>query len=245
MLNPDNGNTWQRITNAASTGTASIKMNNFSGNVIGEIDEYITSSFDLSGISAPTLTFKLAFARRTSLDTSALKIYVSTNCGQTWNLRYSKSGANLSTTGFTSSQFIPDIGEWRLETVNLYPYQNTPNVRFKFQFAFRGGNNLYVDDINVKDIFTGIDDPSFTDASFTVFPNPSSGKFDLTFETGKKEKVTLNLTDAMGRFISVISLPELQPGEHKYSFDKHLDAGVYFLQIKENERGWIQKIIVQ
>ena len=242
--NPDNGNTWQRVTNAGSTGIGSIMINHFSGNPIGEMDEYITPAIDLSGIQSPTMSFKLAYAQHNASDTTSLKIYISTNCGQTWTLRYSKAGGNLSTGGFVSIPFVPTVSQWRNETVSILPFQNYPNVRFKFQSINRGGNNMYVDDINVRNLTTGIADPEIANASLTVYPNPTSGNFDLTLITEKKQLIALRITDAAGREISTVVHAEIPAGEYRYTVTNNLEAGIYFISLFKEGRSFIKKLVV-
>ncbi|MEO8086942.1 MAG: M43 family zinc metalloprotease, partial [Bacteroidota bacterium] len=150
VINNDNGNTWQQVNTAAATGTHSIKINNFSSNTEGETDEYITPSYDFTGLESSTITFKVAYSQRS--DTSrhdALKVYYSLNCGESWQLRYTKMGAGLATVSPHSTAFTPSASnDWRQEMLSVAILAGKPNVRLKFQAISARGNNLYIDDIN-------------------------------------------------------------------------------------------------
>ncbi|MFQ5335735.1 MAG: T9SS type A sorting domain-containing protein, partial [Flavobacteriales bacterium] len=78
-----------------------------------------------------------------------MTLYVSTDCGQTWMPRWSQSGNGLATAATTSSSFVPSSNDWQQVNITLLSSQLAENVRFKFTFECDGGNNLYVDDINI------------------------------------------------------------------------------------------------
>jgi PKD repeat protein len=244
VLNPDGGNTWQRVTNAGSTGTASIKINNYSGNSTGELDEYITPGFDLTGVTSSAMEFKVAYAQRNSSLSDQLRVFVSTDCGTTWVLRYSKFGSALATANPVLSSFTPNATQWRQEHVNIIPFQNNADVRFKFQNKSAAGNNIYVDDINVNGVIAGVREILDPGAAFNVFPNPASGNFFVRFDLGKSEKIILKVTDAMGREVKMLASSELQAGTHQYSMDQNLDSGIYFIILEKGGEFSAKKLLI-
>ncbi|MCX6291039.1 MAG: M43 family zinc metalloprotease [Bacteroidetes bacterium] len=244
VLNPDSGNTWQRVTNAGSTGTASIKINNYSGNANGELDDYVTPSFDLSTSISLTLDFQLAYAQRDTAIKDQLNVMVSTNCGKTWTQRYSKYGAGLATASARTSSFTPGASDWRQEHVNIGPYHNMPNVRFKFQNKSARGNNIYIDDININGIVAGIDETDAAASSFLVFPNPAQGNFSVTFELEKNTKVNIEIADALGRKVKTLAGSEFPAGHHRIAVDKKMDAGIYFIQLEKGGEIFTKKLVI-
>jgi len=150
VINNDQGNTWTPVDFVGYSGSSSLKMDNYSGNGDGNKDQLISPSLDLSEMQSAALTFRLAFAQRSTTSTDALKVYVSNNCGETWALLYVKSGTNLATTGITNGVYTPaSSSEWQQHTIPLNPTQMVEGVKFKIEFMFKGGNNLYIDDINI------------------------------------------------------------------------------------------------
>ena len=102
----------------------------------------------------PALMFDMAYSRRNSSGADDLKISFSANCGQTWAIRRTISGTNLSTTGTQNiAAFVPQsAAQWRTETVNLIgPYFNQSSMMVRFETtAQSGGNNLYLDNIRLE-----------------------------------------------------------------------------------------------
>jgi hypothetical protein len=75
--------------------------------------------------SAYRLYFKVAYSRRTTSGTGSddrLRVLFSTNCGESWIQRFSKSGETLSTIGTSvtsSGTFVPTETQWRQESMVL------------------------------------------------------------------------------------------------------------------------------
>lgn len=131
-----------------------VRMNNF-GNP-GEFDyELHSTSFDLSVYTQATFSFKYAYARRNTSDQDQLFVYVSTDCGETWLPRFSRSGNSLATTTATNSSFVPTgTDDWTTASLpTLSASLLGDNVRFLFLFKSGEGNNLYIDDINIEGTF--------------------------------------------------------------------------------------------
>ncbi len=147
--NPDNSNTWMHTTEAAYSGNKSVKLKNF-GNAAGALDHLLSTSVDLSPLTSATVTFWYAFAQRTAANNDKLTFYVSTDCGQTWMPRWSQSGSTLATVSATSSNWAPSSGsDWKQISVGILLSQLTEGFRFKFTLECDGGNNLFIDDINI------------------------------------------------------------------------------------------------
>lgn len=138
-------------TDVGFSGTNSVKMNNF-GNSAGRIDEFLSTSFDLSTLTDVTLTFQVAYAQGTvNVGNDNLRVYTSVDCGENWSLKWIKGGAGLATVTAQSSPFTPSgTSDWVIQTVtNITGNDLTENVRLKFEFVSAAGNNLYIDDINL------------------------------------------------------------------------------------------------
>ena len=148
---------WKITTDAAYSGEKSLKLDNF-GKCGDRTDELITQSFDLSTFSSVNLSFKEAFARSVGPTSVFLRVYGSSDCGETWGLVWSRSTSQLqSVSSQQSTPFIPaDESEWNefTFTINNQSYM-TEGVIFKFSFTGVGGNNLYIDDFNVNGTFSG------------------------------------------------------------------------------------------
>ncbi len=246
VINPQ-GNGWARVTNAAATGSASVKLINTSS-MYGTADEFITPSIDMSAINSPVFTFKIAQRQRSSGDMDRLRVYTSTNCGQTWIQRYSKTGTPLSTgTATTSSTWAPTSSEWRTETVNINAIANNSNVRFKFTFDSGGGNSIYLDDINILGV-VGIDAPDAGIQQFGVYPNPIQDNSIVSFSLDDAQNVSLQLFDMSGRMVLDMYNGDLAAGQHQFPIQtaEKLTSGMYFVRLTTAEGRMVtQKLIAQ
>ncbi len=245
--NMNQGNTWTQTTNAAATGTKSVYINNWNGNF--GTDVFVTPSYSFSIVSSVGMTFKVAFARRSANSDDKLQVYGSTNCGQTWVQRYVKQGAALATTTTINnfSAYIPTAAQWRTESVTIGSYANQPNVRFKFVYTYSTngnyGNNIYVDDINFTGT-VGIDENFANQIGLSVFPNPSQGNAELTFDMLKQGNVEINVLDVVGRNCAKIMAGNLQAGSHSYKIGEELNAGIYFVELVSDGKKATQKLII-
>jgi PKD repeat protein len=240
------GNAWTLSTVAAFSGTNALRLVNHSGNPNGTSDAFVTPGYDLTNIVSASMTFKLAFAARSTNSTDQLKVFASTNCGQQWNIRYTKSGLNLSTAGILSASFIPSgPSQWRTETVNIngVAYNNQPSVRFKFEYLQNTGNNIYIDDINVTGTSTvGIQDVEFL-ATLSVYPNPANENSNVSFSLSENNDMLIEILDITGRVVETVVDQKLNAGQHNFSFGQKLTDGVYFVRMQAGDNDLVRKVV--
>lgn len=230
--NPNNNSTWTINSLGAATGTNSIRIQNNTGSSAGSIDALITPAMNFSGVTGVVLNYKMAFAPKVSSDTSSFKIYVSTNCGRTWMVRSNRSGSQIHTAPNNfAGNFVPTAAQWRNETLVLTPYNNNPNVRFKFEFTNRNGNNFYLDDIN----FTGTVGLNGLNASLyqlELFPNPAGNQLNVKLQPEKSVDITIELTDLAGRVVYTHNAGRVPAGEFNYQLSNNGYNGMYILRVR-------------
>lgn len=247
VVNNGFGPGWAVVSNAGYTGTSSIKLSNTSASP-GDIDEVILPSIDLSAIQSPTMSFRVAFAQKASDNNDRLRVMISTDCGRTWQQRYMRSGGNLKTVNPQTSAFTPtNASQWRMETANLSSFASSSNVLIKFDFKGDGGNNVYVDDINVVSSFTGLDEQSSDNMQLNVYPNPAEDGSVVTFTLNEKQKVSVGVFDVVGREVMSLFSGDMTQGEHTLQLNAagKLNTGVYFVKLQANGRVFTRKMIVQ
>jgi hypothetical protein len=223
-----------------------VYINNFTGNSNGTSDVFITPTYDLSNVTSANLTFWLAYATRSSSSTDQLKGYASTTCGQLWNIRYNKTGAALATAGLITSNFIPSSAQWRQETVNIASssYNNKPNVRFKFEYVHNGGNNIFIDDINL-DGTVGINEVMEQSLGFSVYPNPVISKATIEFTLEERNNVRIDVIDVMGRMVNDFIETTLDAGEYQFELPADLASGLYGVRLNVNGYVSARKVIIR
>ncbi|HEU4719697.1 MAG TPA: M43 family zinc metalloprotease, partial [Bacteroidia bacterium] len=245
IVNNPEGNGWARSTAAAYTGTGSARLANTSS-MGGQVDELISPSIDFSAIGSTTMTFRIAYAQRTSTSADKLRVLVSTNCGASWTQRYVKIGATLSTATATTSNFMPNSSQWRQETLNLSNLATQTNVRIKFEFTSDGGNNIYLDDINLTGP-SAVSTPDAAIQNFDVFPNPVNDNTLISFSLQDKEKVDLSIYDMTGREVMTVYSGDLDAGDHQFPLNTSgtLSPGVYLVRmVTVSGRSVTQRMIV-
>ncbi len=237
---------WNRVTTAAYTGSASMKLDNYTSTA-GDVDKFISPSIDLTTVTTLTMTFRVAYAQRNSADADKLRILTSTNCGSTWVQKYSKSGSTLATAGVVSSDFTPSsASQWRQETVNINSALNSSNFRFKFEFTGDGtGNNVYIDDINIGPPL-GIEEESANEFGFSVFPNPMNESTTVSFSLANNYNVSIGIYDVVGREIVPLSNSDLNAGTYELPVSNTvLKSGVYFVKLIVDGYSITKKVVVQ
>jgi hypothetical protein len=229
-------NIWGLTSVAAYNGTSCVAIQNKTSKN-NEVDLLYSTSFNLSALSFPKLSFARSYAR---IDNSndRLRVLASKDCGDNWIQIYSKQGAQLATTFSIASNFIP-IGttEWDLDTIDLSPIANEPNVRFAFEIQNDNGNNVYLDEINLfSSLVTEnekIDNSSF---NINVFPNPSNGVFKINTPA----ESTLSIFSVLGQ---IVYSNELDKGENEIVLNS-IDDGVYYIHVSNKHRSFTQKLLI-
>ena len=246
ILSDNVGNTWEETTAAAYTGSTSIVLNNHSGNPLGSEDEFQLPSVDLTQMNSPRVYFRLAYKERSG-QSDRLRVYVSRNCGESWSLRYNKSGSNLATvSGTSNAAFTPSgIADWEQVDVNLSPFANDEHVLIKFQGVSGGGNNIYLDDIQISGPLGIADDNA--GFAFTVSPNPVIDEAKVSLEVANTDNYQVTLMDVAGKKIAVLQNGRLSSGKHTFTIGKEwlTNAGIYLIQVDNGLGRQVQKLVVQ
>lgn len=244
--NPDNGSViWTRTTAAANSGSYSAFIENYSADS-ADVDELIGPTISIAPIANPLFTFKAAFRRKTSGDADALKIYTSVDCGKNWALRKTITASVLeSVTGPSSAYFIPTANDWETHTVSIANLLSSTNARLKFQFISGGGNNLYLDDIN---IITNLNATGLTEENlnFQVFPNPTNTSATVSFNLENSQKIKLSVKDIVGKEIETVMQEERSAGFQKIELNKQgqYSAGIYFLNLQIGDQVIVSKLLI-
>ncbi|UPT65814.1 MAG: M43 family zinc metalloprotease [Sphingobacteriales bacterium JAD_PAG50586_3] len=236
-ISPTTGTTWTRTTTAAATGSASISVNCALLDS-SEKREFLSPVMDMTTTtqSPLELTFKVAY-RYNGNTNDVLKVYISTNCGETWQVRYSKTGAQLATVANGTGNFVPPAGSgWRTETVNINGLANKDAAMIRFELTADGqGQRLYVDDINIGGQGVGISEQTTTNLGLNVYPNPITNQTLININSAKGGMATLHLFDVTGRSIAARTITMQANNATTLDFSSiapALPAGVYNLRLQ-------------
>ena len=228
--------------NSKFFGGKSIKLDNSQGSN-GDEDELISNTINLSNLASATLSFKYAFAKRNSQNTDYMQVLASSDCGETWFLRKNISSSQIATVSNTNSTYAPTGSDWK--TINVTGITNTylvSNFRFKFKFINGGGNDLFIDDINLSGPLSLNESEILRDV--IVYPNPAYDNVVLSFNSASKlENANINLLDASGRTVKNISNQDFIKGENIVEFSiADLASGWYFVSLESLNRKIVVKL---
>lgn len=238
IVNRDNdGTTWTYNTSTGYSPSNCASLLNF-GKKAPLIDDIITPGYDMRFVENPTMNFRLHFAGRATTNLDKLQIFISVDCGN-WVSIYTKTatgGLRTVNTNFATSHIpIAESNEWRKETLNIFPFVPAGFVRFKFSFTSGGGNNIFIDDINIGGTNSvGVTKNSlFNDVS--VYPNPASDKINFKFTLEDKNPITIEILDLTGRKCVTQKVEKIAEKENYASLNvESLNPGVYLITVKQN-----------
>jgi serine protease AprX len=93
-------------------------------------------------------------------------------------------------------------------------------------------------------ILAGISEQQMNEESFTVYPNPFTSNFEISFYSVKQQTALIILTDISGRKITEkqVSL-EMNGNKLNLEGTENLSGGLYILQIRTEEKLFTKKIV--
>lgn len=240
-------------TGTGSSGSKCVKLNNFSETSTTS-DELISSKIDMSSMTPSdivTLSFRYSYKKKVSTNSESLKILASGDCGNNWFVRKTISGTTLGSLASTSAWTPITVSDWTtVHVTTISSSYFTPDFRFKFKFDGSGGNNIYIDDINLyagapsDAIVLSIPENNSTINELEVYPNPSEGEINVHFSIPTDENVSIQIQDVTGK-IAQKNFIKAKTGSNLVMLDtSKLSSGVYFINMQfENTQKTIQFVV--
>lgn len=245
ILDEGDGIAFELFTQAGSSGTQSLKLDNFSATVDEETDEIISPAISTIFTQNLSLSFDYAFAAKENANDDELNVYASTDCGQTWVLRRFYRGNQLRTVSNTTQPFTPSgASEWDTKTISFNAYVGPDPLLIKIEFIAGGGNNFYVDNIR----FTGtIGLDEYHSNLVSLYPNPAKSLVKISSASGfDLNNSTLSFSDITGKQIFSMELRD-NTSEYQIDLDQYnLLPGVYLISISndQNQKAF-KKLVIE
>ncbi len=244
----EGAHSWELVSNASYSGTQSVRVwgRLNPDNVFSDL---ISPTFDLSGVSPnAVLQFRYAYTRRNSTSNDVLRVFASSNCGETWSVRRTISGNNLPTIpNNVTGQYVPQSqNDWKLvEIDNLSGTFLAESVLLRFEFKSFNGQNIYLDDINLFDPATvGLDEISFLN-QLIIFPNPSTSETNLTFTTERATNMRISLLDMTGRQLKTFYSGKLPSGNHSQNLKiSGFASGMYLIRLESEGEQVTRRFVI-
>jgi PKD repeat protein len=207
---------WEIDNTVGYSGTSSLKVSNYN-NSAGNKTEFITQPIDLSLYSSATFEMQIAYSRiGSSLD--KLELFMSRDCGETWFTLGTKSASQLSSATETASAFVPTLqSEWKKHTFLVYMSSYlVENFVLKAVFSGEGGNNIYIDDINIVG--------NFKQHPMLEYPLNNSDDVPATVKLDWKAVPDVDKYEYQLDVVETFDSPSLISGTKDYiAFDKTLE----------------------
>ena len=132
------------------------------------------------------------------------------------------------TTAPNQFSFTPSSDEWKQATISsiIGPFC-VENFRFKFEFKSGGGNDLFIDDINISyNDYTNI--TSIENKSISIYPNPSSNFLTINAALNIDN---ITIYDIYGKVI----INKNEASSNNIIIDiSHLSAGFYNILVNQS-----------
>ena len=239
VKNLNNNNAFSMQTSFGHTGNKCVKLLNY-GQQPSNIDELISAPIDISGVPETgqvTLSFRYAYRKKSSSNYEFLKVFISKDCGENWAQRKTLGGNSLSSE--VSSSFWEPSSQQDWTTVhmgNVFSDYFVENFRMRFKFEGEGGNNFYLDDINLyegsssDDIVVGLNEMR-DDFKMNLYPNPSDADVSVVFDLKNSQTMYAQIIDVRGKLIETIMI-HANEGNNTLILDtKGLSQGSYTIKL--------------
>jgi PKD repeat protein len=241
-------------SNTSYEGDRCLRLSNYY-ETVPSVDELISSNFDLSSLSSDdkvTLSYRYSYRKKETTDYESLYVFASTDCGSTWNSRASLRGSQLSSEVSSNSWVPSSESDWstvHVTSINSSYFVN--NLRIKFRFTGDGGNNIFLDNINLyegdpsdKSVVLGLDELSrFKELS--LYPNPVANELNIKFTTEMNQDVNINIYDISGKSAQKQLIKAIEGSNLVLLNVEDLSKGLYFVNISSGESNETLQFVVK
>jgi hypothetical protein len=274
--NPDfatsNSNlTWERYS---STGRGSFGASNAMARVRNFVyynrtqrDHLITPLINIPATAQnPAIEFDVYYRALYWENTSAnqygylygdtLAVYISKDCGTTWERLYYKGGEDLDVTGSaiqvigrninSNDQAVPPSGAntaWRHEVVSIPSTYKGEKVLIRFENITEMGNNLFIDSIQVREASTTALVGSRPQSTLTLTPNPTSQEAYLIATQAQGALLHWTLYNTLGQAL-LSGEASLRTADERVTLPTHsLPAGLYVIKAQLGSETFLMRLV--
>jgi len=240
----DTLNRWELTNTTAFEGSTSVMLNNYD-NTMATKDELLSEIIDLSGGTGLSISFKYAFAKKDTVTDDKLMLMITNTCNGVYIPRSTLVVPALETAPQTSLPFVPsDSSQWKKVVATIPATYCTAGFRFKFLHTSSGGNNLYIDDINLSTT-SAIDDLNMLGANCVIYPNPATGIVNVSLDLDFARQLNIRIIDMTGRIL--YDLPEYNFNQGKNEISVNIAdfaEGMYTVLIGNGEINLSKPLVV-
>ena len=223
-------------TEVSSNGV--LRVNGFNTSELGVASWFVSPRLNTGRLDSAGLYFRASYGGREGFN-DRLQVLLSTDCGESYPVTLLDANSDSLSSMLVNNQWTPqndtDWKEYQLDLSHSFFFDE--NIRIAFVFTPGGGNDLYIDDINIR----GNDPPTYENL-MRVFPNPANARFNVGLNLPEKEEVTIRLIDISGRIVFEEQIGNALNQILEYKAPSQ--AGLYFLTIEGSKFNSSQKLFI-
>ena len=260
VVESNGGDVWEIATpnksllNSAGTGTKAYVLN-ATGNYPNNTTGYLYSKcYDLTTITTPVLSFKMAFDIETNWD--YLNVEYTTDAGQNWIILGSASDANWynnssTNNGLPGKQWSGNGGLSNPlggTNATIHDYSNDlaslsseTNIIFRFKFSTDQAVNeegVVIDDFVINGVLSVNNEALLN--SFLIYPNPSEGLFNLSWSADGS--TSISVYNYLGK--TILEQKNIKTKSYQVRLENQ-SKGLYFIKINIDGKQATKKIILK
>ena len=254
ITNIENNNAFNVFSQAGHNSNKSLKLANF-GQFGENTDELISGPIDLSVVDPSseivTLSFRYSYRKRVPSNDEWLKVFISRDCGDNWTQRKTIHGDALNSNS-TGTPWLPTVeSDWTtVHMTNVTSSYFVKDFRVKFEFEGSGGNNFFLDNINIykgapSDALVDVDELVNENFDFTIFPNPADDELNLRLSVNASSDFKGRILDVTGKEIRMFDFNQLVSSNQAKIEISDLTSGVYFIQLDNYSLNKTKRFIVK
>lgn len=250
VVNPDNQKTWELYPVGGLTeSNMAARLDFLTYFAIGQRDRLISPPLDLRNMSQLSLNFRHAHAKRLAQVSDSLIIYVSGDCGLSWNRIFAsaENGSGNFATRPMAQGFVPAVPDdwcgsgWGAPCISLPldSWEGQYNVKVAFETYSFYGNPLYVTNVGIEGTVNITELATAQQSKLFAVPNPAARSVRVY---GSSEGLLKNLvlTDVFGK--PVMLLEAITSGDEIRL--PELSNGVYILRALDHDKTGVARIML-
>ncbi len=247
--NNGNSETWKDYWSGSATSLAHTDSFAYSFNCydFASGESEVLTLPEVNTTAAPSsVSFWTSHAAYTAStpENDKIELVYSTDCGTSWTSLWSKSGSALCNATATTSAWVPtspsNYVSWLV---------NVTSVPSGAILAFRGtsayGNYIWLDDVNVHAITTGVTAITEGSLGMSIYPNPTRDEATLAFNLMAESNVQIVVVDGIGRTVSSVTNEKFTQGNHTVSINTaNFATGAYNVLVQTDNGTFTQRLNV-
>ncbi len=254
IQNLDGLKTWERSTDAARTGTASLWINNPAAGIATNATDNFVSPIvaNNAGIDSMFVSWDYAYQAAAAFPGSSLlpqdtlEIFVTQDCGISFTSVWKKWGTDLQTVTAPANSVAPlftpnTANEWKSARVYLTPAVGRNTFQVYFSSKSNKQNNLWIDNVNISSKTLP---QRLKNQGYLIYPNPFQSSFLVHHFQPPVKLQALQIFNSAGQLVWDKRFNSNATTETIINLS-NLSRGVYILKMIYSDKTIVERIVKQ